>query len=163
MSSATPTAPRSPPPRPRPSSPTTGPCPNRSASGGAARRGRPLNKSSPDMCMALEAQRGDPPPPRPLLANNPTASSRPSLNLDSQASIGNQPKGFSIRAASGPQEREDGQDPAVVGGGGGEAELAEEAGDVLLDRALGDDQALGDGGIAAALGHEGEDIELAGA
>src|SRR5215211_4185483 len=74
-----------------------------------------------------------------------------------------QPKGFSIRAASGPQEREDGQDPAVVGGGGGEAELAEEAGDVLLDRALGDDQALGDGGIAAALGHQGEDVELAGA
>jgi hypothetical protein len=40
--------------------------------------------------MALNAQRGDPPPPRPLLANNPTASSRPNRNLDSQASIGNQ-------------------------------------------------------------------------
>ena len=49
----------------------------------------------------------------------------------------------------------------MVGGGGGEAELGEDAGDVLLDRALGDDQALGDGGVAAALGHEGEDVELA--
>src|SRR5512132_1260898 len=64
---------------------------------------------------------------------------------------------------SGAQVGEDGQDPAVVGGGGGEAELAEDAGDVLLDRALGDDQALGDGGVAAALGHEGEDVQLAGA
>jgi transposase len=49
MSSATPTTPRSLRRRPRPSSPSTGPCPNRSAGGGAARRGRPLSKSSPDM------------------------------------------------------------------------------------------------------------------
>ena len=47
--------------------------------------------------------------------------------------------------------------------GGGEAELGEDAGDVLLDGALGDDQAVGDGGVAAALGHQGEDVELAGA
>jgi Transposase IS116/IS110/IS902 family len=64
--------------------------PNTSAGSGAAGRGRPLSKSSPDMHMALEAQRGDPPPPRPLLAASPAASTRPSLNLDSQASIGNQ-------------------------------------------------------------------------
>jgi transposase len=82
--------PRHPRPRPRPSSSSSGPCQRRSADGGAARRGRPPNKSSPDMCMALKAQRGNPPPPRPLLANSPAASSRPSLNLDSQASIGNQ-------------------------------------------------------------------------
>jgi Transposase len=61
MWSATPTVSPSPPNRPRPSSPSAGPCPNRSAGGGATRRGRPLNKSSPDMSMALEAQRGDPP------------------------------------------------------------------------------------------------------
>ena len=69
-SSATPTPPPSPPPRPRPSSPTTGPCLSRSAGSGAARRGRPLNKSCKDMSQALEAQRGDPPPPRPVLANH---------------------------------------------------------------------------------------------
>ena len=90
-SSATPTPPPSPPPRPSRSSPNAGPCLRRSAGGGAARRGRPLNKSCKDMCMALKAQRGDPPLPRPLLAASPAASSRPSLNLDSQASIGNQP------------------------------------------------------------------------
>jgi hypothetical protein len=40
--------------------------------------------------QALEAQRGDPPPRRPVLAGATPSSSRPSLNLDSQASIGNQ-------------------------------------------------------------------------
>jgi hypothetical protein len=55
-----------------------------------SKKWRPLNKSTPDMGMALTAQRGDPPPPRPLLANNPATSSQPRLNLDSQASIGNQ-------------------------------------------------------------------------
>jgi transposase len=79
MWSATPMAPRSPPPKPSPSSPTTGRSPTRSASGGAARRGRPLSKSCKDMPTALKAQRGDPPPPRPLLANSPAASSRPNL------------------------------------------------------------------------------------
>ena len=96
----TPTAPRSPPPRPRPSSPSSGPCPNKSAGSGAAGRGRPLSRSSPDMCMALEAQRGDPPPHRPLLATSPAASSRPSRNLDSQASIGNQTNGCSVVAGT---------------------------------------------------------------
>jgi hypothetical protein len=55
------------------------------------KKGKALSKSSPDMPMALKAQRGDPPPHRPLLAASPAASSRPSLNLDSQAPIGNQP------------------------------------------------------------------------
>src|SRR5215213_10827873 len=64
---------------------------------------------------------------------------------------------------SGAEVGEDGQDPPVVAGRRGEAELGEDARDVLLDGAVGDDQALGDGGVAAALGHEGEDVELAGA
>jgi hypothetical protein len=55
-----------------------------------SKKGKALTKSSPDMGMALKAQRGDPPPPRPPLANNPTPSSQPNRNLDSQASIGNQ-------------------------------------------------------------------------
>jgi len=53
-----------------------------------SKKGKALSKSSPDIRMALKAQRGDPPPPRPLLATSPAASSRPSLNLDRQASIG---------------------------------------------------------------------------
>ena len=89
-SSATPTAPRSPPPKPRPSSPSSGPCQRRSAAGGAARRGRPLNKSTQDMPMALKAQRGDPPLRRPVLAGLPPASSPPCHPVDTQASIGNQ-------------------------------------------------------------------------
>jgi hypothetical protein len=68
-----------------------------------------------------------------------------------------------VERDSDPKEGEDGQDPAVVGGGGGEAELGEDAGDVLLDRTLGDDQAVGDGSVAAALGQQGQDVELAGA
>ena len=39
------------------------------------------------------------------------------------------------------------QDPAVVGVGEGQVELAEDVGHVLLDRALGDDQGGGDGGV----------------
>ena len=49
------------PSRPSSSLPSAGPCPRRSAGGGAARRGRPLNKSTQDRYKALEAQRGDPP------------------------------------------------------------------------------------------------------
>ena len=55
-----------------------------------SKKGKALSKSSPDMCMALEAQRGHPPPRRPVLAGAPSPSSRPTRNLDSQASIGNQ-------------------------------------------------------------------------
>ena len=55
-----------------------------------SKKGKAPQQVSPDMCMALEAQRGDPPPRRPVLAGAPSPSSRPSLNLDSQASIGNQ-------------------------------------------------------------------------
>jgi hypothetical protein len=60
-----------------------------------SRKGKALNKSSQDLCMALKAQRGDPPPRRPVLAgspaaSSPAASSHSSLILDSQASIGNQ-------------------------------------------------------------------------
>jgi Transposase IS116/IS110/IS902 family len=80
----------SPPSRPRPSSPSASPCPNRSASGGVTGRGRPLNKSSQDMCMALKAQRGDPPPRRPVLNHSHPPSSQPRQALDSQSSIGNQ-------------------------------------------------------------------------
>jgi hypothetical protein len=80
----------SPPSRPRPSSPSSGPCQRRSADGGAAERGRPLSKSCKDMRMALKARRGDPPLRPPVLAGDPAASSRPCHTLDSQASIGNQ-------------------------------------------------------------------------
>jgi transposase len=55
-----------------------------------SRKGKALNKSSPDMCMALKAQRGDPPPRRPVLAGDPPASSQPNHQLDTQTSIGNQ-------------------------------------------------------------------------
>jgi transposase len=78
------------PSRPRPSSPSVGRCLRRSADGDAAGRGRPLSKSSPDMCMALEAQRGDPPPRRPVLDDRHPASSQPSQALDTPSPIGNQ-------------------------------------------------------------------------
>jgi hypothetical protein len=57
---------------------------------GATRRGRPLSKSSPDMCMALKAQRGDPPPRPPVLADARPPSSHPSRTVDNPSSIGNQ-------------------------------------------------------------------------
>jgi len=48
----------------------------------------------------------------------------------------------------------------VVGGGGRELQLGEDAADVLLDRALGDHQALGDGGVGAALRHQAQHLAL---
>jgi hypothetical protein len=96
MWSATPTVSRSPPRRPRRSSPSAFPRLRRSASGGAARRGRPLNKSCKDMCMALKAQPGDPPPRRPLLDASLGASSQPDHGVDNPSSIENQPKSTPI-------------------------------------------------------------------
>ena len=55
-----------------------------------SKKGRPLNKSCKDMCMALTAQRGDPPPRRPVLAGEPSPSGHPSHTLDHPSSIGNQ-------------------------------------------------------------------------
>ena len=65
---------------------STGRCPRRSAAGGAAGRGRPLSKSTRDMSQALEAQRGDLPPHRPVLDGTPGASSQPSNPLDTPSS-----------------------------------------------------------------------------
>jgi hypothetical protein len=52
-------------------------------------RGKALTKSSKDMCLALKAQRGDP-PRRPVLADSPPTSSSPNRALDNRTSIGNQ-------------------------------------------------------------------------
>jgi hypothetical protein len=62
----------------------------------------------------------------------------------------------------GAQVGEDGQNPPVVDARLGEAELAEDVLDVLLDRALGDVERPGDGVVGAAFGHEGEDLPFAG-
>jgi len=45
----------------------------------------------------------------------------------------------------GPKKREHGEHAAMIFGGGREPQLSEDVGDVLLDRALGDDEPLGDG------------------
>jgi hypothetical protein len=50
----------------------------------------------------------------------------------------------------------------VVGVGGGQVQLGEDVADVLLDRAGADPQGLGDAVVGAALGHQLEDLQLAG-
>src|SRR5581483_12224963 len=60
-----------------------------------------------------------------------------------------------------PQVGQHGEDAAVVGGGGRESELAEDARDVFLDRPLGDDEALGDRGVRPSLRHQLEHLTLA--
>src|ERR1700689_2807161 len=57
---------------------------------------------------------------------------------------------------------EDGEDAAVVAFAGGEAEFGENVINVLFARAAADDEGGGDGGVGAALGHQGEDLALAG-
>ena len=49
----------------------------------------------------------------------------------------------------------------MVLGGGREVELGEDRRDVLLDRALGDDELAGDRGVGAALGHQPQHLALA--
>src|SRR3954452_10744989 len=59
------------------------------------------------------------------------------------------------------QEREHSQHPPVIVIGRGQVELAEDARDVLLDRAGRDDHGPGDGGVGPPLGHQLEDLPLA--
>src|SRR5688572_18831650 len=61
------------------------------------------------------------------------------------------------------QVAEHGEHPAVVTGGRREAELGEDAVDVLLDGAARDDQGLGDARVRAAFGHELQHLRLPGA
>src|SRR6188472_1073854 len=61
----------------------------------------------------------------------------------------------------GAQEREDREHPAVVVGRGRQAELREDARHVLLHGAKGDEEALGDRLVRAALGHQLEYLPLA--
>src|SRR6266511_2980355 len=69
----------------------------------------------------------------------------------------------SARAGSplSTQEGEHGEDAPVVLGGRREAELPEDAGDVLLDGALGDDEAFRDRLVRPSLGHQFEYLALA--
>jgi hypothetical protein len=55
---------------------------------------------------------------------------------------------------------EDGEDPAVIGIGGLEAEFVEDPADVLFDGAWGDDEDFGDAGVGPALGDEPEYVEF---
>ena len=56
-----------------------------------------------------------------------------------------------------------GEDAAVVVVRGLQVEPYEYRRAVFCDGALGDNQTLGDGSVAAAFGHEGEDLSFAGA
>src|SRR5271163_924247 len=58
------------------------------------------------------------------------------------------------------QVGEDGEHTAVIVVAGGEIELGEDVGDVLLDRAGRDDEALGDRRVRAPLGHQLEHVAL---
>ena len=66
-----------------------------------------------------------------------------------------------VRRVSRRSPGEHGEHAAVVVLGGRQPELDEDVRDVLLDRALGDDQRLGDRGVRAALGHQPEHLALA--
>src|SRR5215212_10695365 len=59
------------------------------------------------------------------------------------------------------QEGEHRQDAAVILHRGGEAELVEDAGHVLLDGPLADDELVGDRLVRAALRHQRQDLSLA--
>ena len=60
-----------------------------------------------------------------------------------------------------PHVGEHGEDAAVGVGRRPQLELGEDVGDVLLDRAAAEHQLAGDAQVRAALGHEGEDLDLA--
>lgn len=62
---------------------------------------------------------------------------------------------------SQPEVAKDREDPAVVLGDRLQVQLAEDRGDVLLDRALRKDEGGGDAGVGTAFGHRGQDLALA--
>src|SRR6202035_4458818 len=68
-----------------------------------------------------------------------------------------------VLAGSAAQVGEDGEDAPVVVIGRLQAETQEDGRRVLGDSALGDNEPLGDGGVRAGLGHQGEYLALAGA
>jgi hypothetical protein len=70
------------------------------------------------------------------------------------------PRSGKGRGSGAVEEGEHGQHAPVVVGGFGDAELHENAAHVLLDRALGDPQLVGDAGVGPALGHEGEYVSF---
>ena len=67
------------------------------------------------------------------------------------------------RRRLGLQEGDDGENATVGVGGHGEAELLEDARDVLLDAAFGQEHAGGDRRVRQPLRHQGEDLSFAGA
>src|ERR1700761_507285 len=69
--------------------------------------------------------------------------------------------GRSVTNRSVAQVGQHGQDPAVVVVGGLQVELVEDRRGVLGHRPLGDDQALGDGRVRPALGHQRQHLALA--
>src|SRR5215210_4815976 len=60
-----------------------------------------------------------------------------------------------------PEEGEHREHAAVILGGGGEPQLPEDAGDVLLYGTLRDDEALCDGVVRLSFGHQLEHLALA--
>src|SRR5690348_17737709 len=60
------------------------------------------------------------------------------------------------------QEGQHGKHAPVVLRGVGEPELVEDAADVALDRSLAEEEPLADGRVRAPLGHQPEDLTLAG-
>src|SRR5581483_9630646 len=99
-------------------------------------------------------------PPRIGCSESPRE--RPSLESSQQASRGSASRTCSARAGGlRPQEGEHREHAAVVLRVRAEAELSEDRGDVLLDRALGDDQALCDRVVRQAFRHQLEHLPLA--
>src|SRR5215469_7756033 len=60
------------------------------------------------------------------------------------------------------QVAQDREDPAVITVGGGQAELGEDVVDVLLHRAVADEERGGDGRVGAPFGHQREHLAFAG-
>ena len=59
------------------------------------------------------------------------------------------------------EEGEHGVDASVLGGVGGEIELAQDAADMRFDGLAGDVEQLGDAAVGASLGEEGEHVAFA--
>jgi hypothetical protein len=70
--------------------------------------------------------------------------------------------GWDTARGSAPEIREDREDAAIGRIVQGQVELAEDRAEVLADRALADHQGRGDRGVGLALGHQREDLLLAG-
>ena len=126
-----------------------------------ARRRRGARTARASSTSATTASAARTRPAAAACAASRTAWARSTARSRSRARAGGGTLVARADPAQARRKRQHGEDAAVVLGAAADAELGEDARDVLLDGVRGDDERLGDAAVRAALGHQLEHLALA--